>query len=132
MCTSPFTLPSAPPRRLPPSLCTHAGCYILRPYAHQIWDKIHRWFDDRIAALGVENCYFPLLITKAALETEASHVEGFAAEVLFRLNAIDFRPIAWMSDVYGTSRKQNRRPCRSAVQQELPLPDAHHESGAGD
>lgn len=58
-----------------------AGCYILRPYAHQIWDKIHRWFDERIAALGVENCYFPLLITKKALETEASHVEGFAAEV---------------------------------------------------
>ena len=61
---------------------THiAGCYILRPYAHQIWDKIHSWFDERIAALGVENCYFPLLITKKALETEASHVEGFAAEV---------------------------------------------------
>jgi prolyl-tRNA synthetase len=59
----------------------HAGCYILRPYAHQIWDKIHSWFDERIAALGVENCYFPLLITKKALETEASHVEGFAAEV---------------------------------------------------
>lgn len=58
-----------------------AGCYILRPYAHQIWDKIHSWFDGRIAALGVENCYFPLLITKKALETEASHVEGFAAEV---------------------------------------------------
>jgi len=31
--------------------------------------------------LGVENCYFPLFISKKALETEKDHIEGFAPEV---------------------------------------------------
>ncbi len=95
---------------------TCAGCYILRPYAHQIWDSIHRWFDERIAVLGVENCYFPLLITKQALETEASHVEGFAAEVR-----------------YVSTRKARARQ-RSIVSLigEPQLPAAHHKAGAGE
>ena len=70
-----------------PQTC-RAGCYILRPYSHKIWDAIRRWFDERIEAMGVENCYFPLLITKGALEMEASHVEGFAAEASPMLKAI--------------------------------------------
>jgi len=60
---------------------TISGCYILRPWAYAIWEKIQRWFDDEIKKLGVQNAYFPLLVSKAALETEKSHVEGFAAEV---------------------------------------------------
>lgn len=31
--------------------------------------------------MGVENAYFPLFVSKAALEAEKEHVEGFAAEV---------------------------------------------------
>jgi len=60
---------------------TISGCYILRPWAYAIWEKIQRWFDDEIKKIGVQNAYFPLLVSKAALETEKSHVEGFAAEV---------------------------------------------------
>ena len=58
-----------------------AGCYILRPYAMEVWEEgIRDWFGARIKAMGVKKCYFPLFITKGALEREANHVEGFAAE----------------------------------------------------
>lgn len=30
---------------------------------------------------GVENSYFPLFVSKSALEAEKDHVEGFAPEV---------------------------------------------------
>lgn len=57
------------------------GCYILRPYAMDIWDDgIREWFSAKIKPMGVKKCYFPLFITKGALEREADHVEGFAAE----------------------------------------------------
>ena len=58
-----------------------SGCYILRPWAYSIWETIQRWFDDEIKELGVENAYFPLFVSKAALEREKDHVEGFAPEV---------------------------------------------------
>lgn len=35
-----------------------------------------------VQALGVQNAYFPLFVSKRALETEKDHVEGFAPEVL--------------------------------------------------
>ena len=31
--------------------------------------------------MGVEDCYFPMFVSKAALEKEKDHVEGFAPEV---------------------------------------------------
>jgi len=37
--------------------------------------------DTEIKALGVENAYFPLFVSKKALTTEKDHIEGFAAEV---------------------------------------------------
>jgi len=58
-----------------------SGCYILRPWAFEIWEKIQRWFDDRIKERGVSNSYFPLFVSKKALEAEQDHVEGFAPEV---------------------------------------------------
>lgn len=58
-----------------------SGCYILRPWAYSIWEAIQRWFDDEIKELGVENAYFPLFVSKGALEREKDHVEGFAPEV---------------------------------------------------
>jgi hypothetical protein len=58
-----------------------SGCYILRPLGYGIWEFIQKWFDKEIKLHGVENCYFPMFATKAALEAEKDHVEGFAAEV---------------------------------------------------
>lgn len=58
-----------------------SGCYILRPWSYSIWEQIQRWFDDEIKELEVQNSYFPLFVSKHALETEANHVEGFAPEV---------------------------------------------------
>ena len=31
--------------------------------------------------MGVENCYFPMFVSKAALEKEKEHIEDFAPEV---------------------------------------------------
>lgn len=58
-----------------------SGCYILRPWSYMIWEKIQRFLDDRFKSVGVNNCYFPMFVTKGALEKEKDHVEGFAAEV---------------------------------------------------
>ncbi|XP_021402507.2 bifunctional glutamate/proline--tRNA ligase isoform X6 [Lonchura striata] len=58
-----------------------SGCYILRPWAHSIWEAIKDFFDAEIKKLGVENCYFPMFVSQAALETEKSHIADFAPEV---------------------------------------------------
>jgi len=58
-----------------------SGCYILRPWSYKIWDLMQVWFNGQIQSLGVENCYFPLFVSKDRLEKEKDHVEGFAAEV---------------------------------------------------
>jgi len=58
-----------------------SGCYVMRPTAYSMWEKIQKYINDRIEKLGVENCYFPLFISKKALETEKDHIEGFAPEV---------------------------------------------------
>lgn len=44
-----------------------------------------RWFDSRIKEIGVQNAYFPLFVSKGALEKEEDHVEGFAPEVTPRV-----------------------------------------------
>jgi prolyl-tRNA synthetase len=58
-----------------------SGCYILRPWAYQIWEIIQRFFDDKIKESGVENAYFPLFVSNKALTLEKNHVEGFKPEV---------------------------------------------------
>src|SRR5690606_28568758 len=58
-----------------------SGCYVLRPWSFSIWEAIQTWLDNKIKTYGVQNTYFPLFVTKAALETEKDHVEGFAPEV---------------------------------------------------
>ena len=58
-----------------------SGCYILRPWSYRIWEEIQAFFDAGIKKLGVQNSYFPLFVSKSALETEKEHVEGFAPEV---------------------------------------------------
>lgn len=57
------------------------GCYILRPQSMFLWNRIQDFFNAEIRKLGVEECYFPMLITKNALEKEKSHIENFAPEL---------------------------------------------------
>ena len=63
-----------------------SGCYILRPWAYSIWDKIKDFFDAEIKKLGVENCYFPMFVSQSALEKEKSHIDDFAPEVKISVN----------------------------------------------
>lgn len=58
-----------------------SGCYILRPWSYSIWDKIKDFFDGEIKKLGVQNCYFPIFVSKAVLEREKTHIADFAPEV---------------------------------------------------
>ncbi|XP_048352939.1 bifunctional glutamate/proline--tRNA ligase isoform X2 [Sphaerodactylus townsendi] len=58
-----------------------SGCYILRPWAYAIWETIKEFFDTEIKKLGVENCYFPMFVSQAALEKEKTHIADFAPEV---------------------------------------------------
>uniref|UniRef100_A0A7M4DZW3 Bifunctional glutamate/proline--tRNA ligase n=1 Tax=Crocodylus porosus TaxID=8502 RepID=A0A7M4DZW3_CROPO len=57
------------------------GCYVLRPWAYAIWEAIRDFFDTEIKKLGVENCYFPMFVSQAALEKEKTHIADFAPEV---------------------------------------------------
>ncbi|KAK2919718.1 bifunctional glutamate/proline--tRNA ligase isoform X3 [Channa argus] len=58
-----------------------SGCYVLRPWSYSIWEAIKEFFDREIKKLGVENCYFPMFVSQAALEKEKSHIADFAPEV---------------------------------------------------
>ncbi|XP_073528020.1 bifunctional glutamate/proline--tRNA ligase isoform X3 [Phyllobates terribilis] len=58
-----------------------SGCYVLRPWAFAIWESIKDFFDGEIRKLGVENCYFPMFVSQAALEKEKTHIADFAPEV---------------------------------------------------
>ena len=58
-----------------------SGCYILRPWSYSIWDIIKDFFDCEIKKLGVQNCYFPIFVSKSALEREKTHIADFAPEV---------------------------------------------------
>ncbi|RIA37568.1 prolyl-tRNA synthetase [Hephaestia caeni] len=57
------------------------GCMVMRPWGYGIWERMQRLLDDRIKALGYDNCYFPLFIPLSYFEKEAEHVEGFAKEM---------------------------------------------------
>src|SRR3989344_8976098 len=72
-----------------------SGCYIIRPRAYAIWEKIQEYFDKKIKELGVKNCYFPLFIPETLLQKEAKHFEGFSPEV------------AWVTE--GGSSKLNEK-----------------------
>ena len=58
-----------------------SGCYVLRPLAYAIWEKIQKFFDAEIKKLDVENVYFPMFVSKSALEREKDHIADFAPEV---------------------------------------------------
>merc|ERR1712083_1098917 len=42
---------------------------------------IQKFFDGEIKKLGVNNCYFPIFVSQAALQREKSHISDFAPEV---------------------------------------------------
>lgn len=70
-----------------------SGCYIVRPYAWEVWEHLHQWFDKKIKKLGVRNCSFPLFVSEDMLNQEKDHVEGFAAEVAWITRAyVDRKP----------------------------------------
>lgn len=58
-----------------------SGCYILRPASYTIWQTVQTFFDDEIKKLGVNDCYFPMFVSRGRLEKEKDHIEGFAPEV---------------------------------------------------
>eukprot|EP00057_Strongylocentrotus_purpuratus_P020733 XP_011675207.1 PREDICTED: bifunctional glutamate/proline--tRNA ligase isoform X2 [Strongylocentrotus purpuratus] len=58
-----------------------SGCYVLRPWSYSIWEKIVAFFDAGIKELGVENTYFPIFVSQAALEREKEHIADFSPEV---------------------------------------------------
>ena len=58
-----------------------SGCYILRPWAYEIWERIQNYFDNLIKKLDVKNAYFPLFVSQKSLFKEKEHVEGFSPEV---------------------------------------------------
>ncbi|KAJ8582898.1 class II aaRS and biotin synthetase [Rhizopogon salebrosus TDB-379] len=58
-----------------------SGCYILRPWSYSIWEEIQDWFNKKIKAMGIQNVYFPMLVSAKVLEREKDHIEGFSPEV---------------------------------------------------
>jgi prolyl-tRNA synthetase family I len=76
-----------------------SGCYILRPASYSIWEKIQKFFDDKIKADGVKDAYFPLFIPESLLKKEQEHVEGFTPEV------------AWVTET-GSSKLSERLAVR--------------------
>uniref|UniRef100_A0A3B0MTG1 Proline--tRNA ligase n=1 Tax=Theileria annulata TaxID=5874 RepID=A0A3B0MTG1_THEAN len=58
-----------------------SGCYIFLPSSYFIWETFNEWFNKQIKQRGVENCYFPMFVTKEKLEAEKTHLEGFSPEV---------------------------------------------------
>src|SRR5271169_892464 len=58
------------------------GCYVLKPLALQVWGIIQSELDNSLKKkIGVENCYFPMFVTKSNLEKESSHFSDFTPEV---------------------------------------------------
>ncbi|XP_076754438.1 glutamyl-prolyl-tRNA synthetase [Xylocopa sonorina] len=58
-----------------------SGCYILRPWSFSIWKIIKEYIEKEITQLGVQECYFPIFVTRSVLEKEKAHITDFAPEV---------------------------------------------------
>ncbi|XP_043513254.1 bifunctional glutamate/proline--tRNA ligase isoform X2 [Frieseomelitta varia] len=58
-----------------------SGCYVLRPWSFAIWKIIKQYIDKEITQMGVQECYFPIFVTRTVLEKEKAHVADFAPEV---------------------------------------------------
>eukprot|EP00096_Caligus_rogercresseyi_P003966 TRINITY_DN1801_c0_g1_i1.p1 TRINITY_DN1801_c0_g1~~TRINITY_DN1801_c0_g1_i1.p1 ORF type:complete len:1654 (+),score=500.98 TRINITY_DN1801_c0_g1_i1:395-4963(+) len=58
-----------------------SGCYVLRPWSYAIWEAMTSFFDKEIKKHGVQNCYFPMFVSKASLQKEEDHIDDFSPEV---------------------------------------------------
>lgn len=58
-----------------------SGCYILRPWAYRQWELVQEYLDAKIKASGVQNAYFPMFVSRQALQKEEDAFQGFCAEV---------------------------------------------------
>ncbi len=58
-----------------------SGCYVLLPNAYGMWENIQKYLDYEFKSRGVDNVYFPLLITKKNLQREQDHIADFSPEV---------------------------------------------------
>lgn len=58
-----------------------SGCMVFRPYSYFMWESVQKATDEEFKKIGIENCYFPLLIPEKFLSKEKEHVEGFSPEV---------------------------------------------------
>ncbi|CAD1476646.1 unnamed protein product, partial [Heterotrigona itama] len=58
-----------------------SGCYVLRPWSFAVWKIIKEYIDKEITQMGVQECYFPIFVTRTVLEKEKAHVADFAPEV---------------------------------------------------
>lgn len=70
-----------------------SGCYIFRPWSFAIWESIKDWFDGEIKKLGVQNCYFPMFVSQAALQKEKDHIADFAPEVCITFEVRYFKTL---------------------------------------
>jgi len=50
------------------------------------------FFDEKIKSIGVQNVYFPMFVSKAALEREKTHIADFAPEVVINFNKFMLSP----------------------------------------
>ena len=73
------------------------GCIAIKPYGYAIWENIQNYMDKKFKETGVQNAYFPVLISESLLQKEKDHVEGFAPEV------------AWVTEAGG--EKLEERYC---------------------
>lgn len=85
-----------------------SGCYVLRPWSFAIWEAIKDFFDGEIKKLGVENCYFPMFVSQAALEKEKTHIEDFAPEVKWHPNVE-----TWLH--WGEKQYQEDNECSTTI-----------------
>lgn len=67
-----------------------SDAHSLRPASYFVWSQIQAFFDGEIKKLGVENCYFPMFVSRKVLEREKDHIEGFAPEVAWVTKACVF------------------------------------------
>jgi len=85
-----------------------SGAIVFKPTAYAIWEKIKEEVDSRFKKLGIQNTYFPLLISEKTFSREKEHVKGFSPEV------------AWVTHVGNTklSERLAIRPTSETIMYE--------------
>ena len=90
---------------------------MLRPAAYAMWEAIQDWFNRKIKSVGVENCLFPLFITKDKLEKEEEHVEVPLEWLLPRVSIICCRARLWHAHSGGRPQLWLNAPCGATAAQ---------------